>query len=478
MRILIADDERMARLSLESMLKELFPDAHEYEFAKNGSEVISRVREVKPDIVFLDIKMPHLNGIDALRECMQISPDTVYMILSGYADFDYAREALSLGAFEYLLKPIDINDLLAAMEKAMNQLSKRKRTKSGQFSTYAYRYFTNEEDPEQRELPEGIGNYRLYLFLEDANIETETDKATYQRIYNHYDVERSGRDMYSLFYLPTGELCLVTGDASVTETAYMKTLIRDHQGGTLCILTSESSSMETLRGRMPELLRLAPLRYLGMLNGLVSEGDLSRYEIKEETLEFARAIGTYLNLIRAGHAYEPSICTHELEEHAEYAEVYDQIDRSDLNLFLGRLLLINTSADSYAGFLEICQRCAIAHMAIEREASADIIVKIKEYVNRHYQEDVGLNTVADRQGISVGYLSRTFHERTGMRYIDYVTSVRIEQAKKLLLARKKLPIAKIAEEVGYQNTKHFMVVFKKYTGMTPKEFEQSAVEGS
>ena len=98
MFILIADDEIMLRLSLQSMLEELYPNEHIYIHASNGEAAVTQVRKLPPDIAFLDIKMPLMNGLEALDLCRKISPSTKWVILSGYADFEYAQQAIRMSA--------------------------------------------------------------------------------------------------------------------------------------------------------------------------------------------------------------------------------------------------------------------------------------------------------------------------------------------------------------------------------------------
>ena len=111
MKILLADDERMVRLGLQSMLEELYPDEHIYLQARNGKETVEIVNSQHPDVVILDIKMPLLNGIEVLSQCRNKAPSTVWIILSGHATFEYARQSIALNVFEYLVKPIDIHAL-------------------------------------------------------------------------------------------------------------------------------------------------------------------------------------------------------------------------------------------------------------------------------------------------------------------------------------------------------------------------------
>ena len=111
MKILIADDERMVRLSFLSMCEELYPDTHQYLEARNGKELIRLVTEERPDVVFVDIRMPLLDGLNAVEQLTASQPDIYFIILSGYSDFSYAQKAIQLGVRNYLLKPPSLEDI-------------------------------------------------------------------------------------------------------------------------------------------------------------------------------------------------------------------------------------------------------------------------------------------------------------------------------------------------------------------------------
>ena len=108
MKILIADDERMVRLGLKLMLEELYPERFVYLEATNGMELTVLARDTQPDIIFLDIKMPLMDGLTAFASVKDYCTQTQFVILSGYSNFEYAQKALKLGAKDYLLKPVSL----------------------------------------------------------------------------------------------------------------------------------------------------------------------------------------------------------------------------------------------------------------------------------------------------------------------------------------------------------------------------------
>ncbi len=111
MRMIIADDERPARFMLKSMLAEAGFSEAEMSEACDGRELVDLAAASKPRLGFVDIRMPGMDGLEAIARCKVISPDTVWVIVSSFAEFEYARSAIRLGVTEYLVKPVSPEDL-------------------------------------------------------------------------------------------------------------------------------------------------------------------------------------------------------------------------------------------------------------------------------------------------------------------------------------------------------------------------------
>lgn len=170
MLILLADDEKYVRLGLQSMIEELFPEENQFIQAGNGREIVSLMQEQKPDVAFLDIKMPFMDGLEALRVCRELSPDTLWVILSGYESFAYARQALSLSAFEYIVKPVDIDILAPLFERIHDSRSGRREERNRAFVHDITKTFNMAQQLPEEEvdfLPARPSDYILYQFYMD-----------------------------------------------------------------------------------------------------------------------------------------------------------------------------------------------------------------------------------------------------------------------------------------------------------------------
>lgn len=121
MKVLIADDEYLVRSSLTSMLNELKLPIEIIGEATNGEELVELVKKQTPDLVFVDIRMPELNGLDAIKNAGTYSPNTQWVILTGFSEFDYAKEAIKLGATNYLLKPASPQEIKEVLVSSLKR---------------------------------------------------------------------------------------------------------------------------------------------------------------------------------------------------------------------------------------------------------------------------------------------------------------------------------------------------------------------
>ena len=129
-KIMLADDEGIVRESLKFIVDKEFPGQFETFEAKTGRRVIELADEVRPDIAFMDIRMPGINGIDAMKEIRTTNPNIVFVVISAYDKFDYAKQALSLGVIDYVNKPFGKEQIVAVLKKAMAEVDRKREQRS------------------------------------------------------------------------------------------------------------------------------------------------------------------------------------------------------------------------------------------------------------------------------------------------------------------------------------------------------------
>ena len=119
---MLADDEGIVIDSLKFIIEKEFKDTCEVQYAKTGRSVIELAENFRPDIAVMDIQMPGINGIDAMKEIRRTNTHTVFIVMSAYDKFDYAKEAIKLGVVEYITKPMEKTRIVNALRKAMENI--------------------------------------------------------------------------------------------------------------------------------------------------------------------------------------------------------------------------------------------------------------------------------------------------------------------------------------------------------------------
>ena len=129
-RIMLADDEGIVIDSLKFIIEKEFGSECMVEYAKTGRSVIELAENYRPDIAVMDIQMPGINGIEAMKEIKANNRNIVFIVMSAYDKFDYAKEAISLGVMEYITKPMEKTRIVAALRKAMEQIDRERERRS------------------------------------------------------------------------------------------------------------------------------------------------------------------------------------------------------------------------------------------------------------------------------------------------------------------------------------------------------------
>ena len=129
-RVLIADDEGIMLEALKNIITANFGNECELAFAKTGRAVVELAESFRPDIAFMDIQMPGINGIQAIKEIRKFNSSVKFIIITAYDKFDYAKEAINLGVLEYLTKPIKWQMIVDVLERAMDQINAERKKRS------------------------------------------------------------------------------------------------------------------------------------------------------------------------------------------------------------------------------------------------------------------------------------------------------------------------------------------------------------
>jgi len=525
-RIMIADDEGIVVDSFTYILKEEFGEEVVIETAKTGRSVIELAERFRPDIALMDIRMPGINGIDAIKEIRKRNTGIIFIVISAYDKFGYAQEAMSQGVMDYLNKPVDRLQLIQTVKKAMEQVDgeREKRSKeleilekmetvtpiieSGLIYNMLFQDFFKEDIENFKKILEIDSDYGYMIALvfgekQEGSILTNA-VGTSVRIQNHI---RDLREIVKSYF--SGIVGAVMANKIAIFIPYDKKEF--DYAERIEIIDTARNMVRRLNTQLDATFRagvgcVKPLdkqmiSYNEALDSLaittgsvVHSDDLSigcGYEddypidLEDSIFESVRKgdINKGINvsnqffewMMESYGSYSEDIKLKTLEfvlraesiAYQKSGNTYHFRSRED---YLG---VINSASDYDTlrkWFLDRISEACHNVMSRKETRSTGVIDRAKEYIMANYKKDISLDDVSKEVDISPYYFSKIFKEATGENFIEYLTNIRIEKAKELL-NDTDMSMKEICVEVGYSNPNYFSRIFKKNVGVSPTEYK-------
>lgn len=530
-KVLIIDDESIIRRGLKNIINWNQLSCEICGEAADGLEGIKLIKSVKPDIILTDIRMPKVDGLTMIQQTKEIVPDSKIIILTGYRDFNYAQEAIKLGAFNFILKPTKIEELTRIIIAAVNELDKNK-IKHAEIARYKEQYEKNIPLLQERLLY----NLLYGLYLNDAETEEEMERFGFSIdsfVIGIIDNESSQeKDSYSLQLYQFGiissleeimenefsfvtlalssrwllfvakpinnlEICL---DRLQEKLNYFQEMVANCCNFTVSIaLSSIGKSYKDIPIKFRECKTALEHRFYLGGNTLISYGDLNTF-VKINDHTFLEQYQTkLLGQIKSGNQEAALEAAGSIKSYILGLKADDKTYIK--SFYLSILLSINTIRSSLAGdheevknlnlttlypMIEACENIIDLHdiliVAVKKVADnvdnynkKNIKLLLKnavEYLEAHYNEPLTLNDVSEALYVSSYYLSRMFKKELNKNFVDYLNEIRIEKAKELL-KNVRYKTYEVAEAVGISDAHYFSKLFKKYVGLTPTEYKDS-----
>lgn len=518
-RLLVVDDEKILLDSISYIVKKNFPLV-EIETARSGREGIEKAEIRKPDIVFMDIKMSGINGIEAIREIKMIYRDCVFVIITAYEKFDFAREAIELGVVEYILKPVNKESTINVLNHCINIVEtermkkKRERSLKEKYenivplieSEFVYSLiFCNSTYIDFADLSKlceitGEGGYIITIRLLDRpSGENGKNESNHNKTHIYHILKDVIKSELNCFigplmidkipvFVPSGNMdspSSIKTDAVEYGNLISKAIAEKVQVKFLLGIGNYYDKLDAMIHSYYESLKA--LSY-GKPYKIVHVGDISEektefdYPLKHEELFIEKA--SHGQTQEALEAF--SFVFNWISE-----KYYDSLETAkskviELIIIINRFSVSNGGHVSTGYMSEImyihdlstldhwCKEKIVVITNRIRDIKANhlntLILKAREYINSNYSSQITLEDIAKEININPHYFSRLFKEETGENFIEYLTSIRIEKAKELLNTTC-LSIKEICYLIGYNDPNYFCRIFKKTNGITPTEFK-------
>jgi len=509
--LLIADDERNIRLGLRAMIEREYPGAYEIRMAADGRQALEEFEREPADIVLTDIRMPNLDGIELIRRLSDRPRAPAILILSGYDDFQYAKEAIKHKVKEYLLKPIVREDLFAALSGAEAELAEREKISGRLLETDQYRqslrlntlrhlWASADLAPDEAEklareagLTEFGRGYAIGL-LDFSGQERDRIKG------NEYLAScGAGFGEYLALEDKDGRLAVLAADERLlTGLADALASSKGASGTFAAGLSGRGESLGLLKIKYEEAKHALKYRLLldrsatGLIRYEQVAGRRDDYPVPAETVErLARMMGTdrdkemkalLLELFAPEALAEAAIGYFEEVGRLLNERLFDQVFRTygDASIEIIRMYRMAGSLYRFAriqdyihcvqdllfGLNEYVRNLRSAHVDQKDMARA------LEYIRANFARDINMATVSNHVSLNYSYFSEAFKEYAGMSFVPYLKKLRIDKAKELL-ETTDMKVLEVGDKVGFENSKHFSRVFREEVGVTPLEYRQA-----
>lgn len=466
---ILVDDEFMILRGLQKLI-----DWEDLGFQITGTfqdpaGALSFVRHEQPQLLITDMNMPNIAGPDFISQVRQVQPNIAIIVLSGYGDFAYVRAGLQNGALDYLRKPVDPDELTAALAKAKKQLTKQAEraqdtllarqqqvqhlltvaTGHQDSATVAALELTEDTLAEQVRVVAVLRPERAVLadFLaqsppvvgyfwsgQDAIILLRGDSAHVRYWTSMLPRVVGSQQRPILISQPTTFLSQVHALYVTMQQAVEQAYFYELAAG-LVVLPTESLPQEPSLDEVAEQLRgMAPAemrRALLALNARIRRDPVAVPYVRQLALVFLMAVNP---------------------------------DDDE------RVHQINT-APTLASLHDLLLEALDAAAAVTDTRYSDSVQTMRSLVKQYYARPLQLTDIAERLHLNPVYLGQLFKKETGQTFSQYLADWRITQAK-VLLRQGQLDIGLIAETVGYQNNGYFYKVFKKQVGVSPRTFRE------
>jgi two-component system response regulator YesN len=521
--------------------------------AGDGEVALPKIIKSKPDILITDIRMPFMDGLELSRLVKSEMPDIKIIVLSGYDDFNYAKQAISIGVEEYILKPVSEETLMEELKKVAEIISKEKQENEAR-EKYVH-------DMEEIRILE---QQKFLHDMIDGKLSIQESMALGKKLGIEVTAECYSILLMQVFSGNSGESD-IDAYSGIKEDIYSRikencndipnVFLYDQVGDVLCFLIKADSEeelrdmirrgTESIRKLMKDHMDMLYFMAVGKIVERIRDVNISyadasrkfaeRYMIEESAIfdgtekkdkksgkadpvieEKAATDKIDLNSIDAGKISQKTILhflkNGTIAEVDDFTEEYFSsigyevmesmmlrqyvlveallsaaafmktvgVEGKELEEILGDTKDPTGYASSVDSAREYIQKLLNTILEYRNKLSdqkyIEIIDKAKEYIQNNYQnEDMSLQSVALEVNVSSNHFSAIFRKETGETFIDYLTEVRMEKARTLLVCTA-MKTSEIGFQVGYRDPHYFSYIFKKTQGMSPKEYRKAKTD--
>lgn len=502
-------------------------------YAHNGIKALEMAEEEQPDVVMTDIKMPYMDGLELSRRLKNEFPNVKILLFSGFDEFEYAKEAVHLEVEEYVLKPIDSDELKSVFLRIKENLDKEDRERKNLKKLEEYYlnslpllqmnfYTTLIEGSVKKDylekfmddfridfkgpyyacamihaskhhIPEGMNPILLNLYIENA-LKERLSSRWKAKVFNYLGdivmlVEFSKTEDSAVFTDDLNRFCKVTSHS-------LNAVVTAGIGNIFPSLLKMNESYNGAREAVSYRVLYGTNRAINICEVVPEEESNNPLKVSDESslnnLFKKILMSSEEDIRQSSNAFVDSTLSH-IKDIKNYKiaimELVSNIYRFAANNHIETKHLTEDNLDLYKELPEMdleAFREWLASFSVSMHkdvlesrsnSTRSFVSRAIDYMKNHFnEEELSLDEVSSEMGVSSSYFSSVFKKETGQSFVSYLTDYRMDRALFLLMEQQEKTYV-IANMVGYSDPNYFSYVFKKKYGMSPSKYRQSMTNG-
>lgn len=510
-KYIIVDDEFLSRKGLLKKIDSLNLSLQLIGEAENGAAGLELIDEKNPDIIFTDMKMPVMDGMDFLETINKRYANKKVIVISGYTNYEYMHKAINSNVIGYILKPFNKDEIEELITKAICMLeSERDINTKIDFlqqeihdikyhmdieklqsiikmppQNHNFLYFNNKE----LNVLNYSNNIILISIFSNSSINSEDIDAVQcsLKLKRKYIFIQDSEDKTQYFLITFYDENEINNELQRIGEAVKNILLENNSNMYVCI-SHAKASLYRLHEAYIENLNLLDLRNLKDANRIYEPCSMKS---STESMPWDK----YKEMVYAIKSNNESKVQCLVDE---FFDIYENNDEFSFSSVKNACVSFNNAISNYLAIMGIDVSINFTYDFNEKyrfETSVtnikkdfiefyfnllknihnndtnnpELVYRIKQYIENNYNSKITLELIASKFFINPSYCSYMYKEKTGENINEYLTKIRMEKSKNLLKETHK-SIDIISKEVGYRNTKYFFKIFKKYVGFTPLEY--------
>lgn len=488
--VMIVDDEPAAISYMRTIIQKKCPGYNIIATANDGREALEKVRNLKPDVLVFDIRMPKVDGLAMSAKIKEWNLPIIMVVVSGYSEFEYARKALQNGAVDYLLKPVVPDDVKKLFDKIAQDLEMEFYKERMKILSLLYK---------DVEIPEGVikkyfGSQKFFIALARAGgLPVRFSAINAREVFSEvYEMMITyGRDeMENLYLCP---VALLDNDSFEEIIRNQIKKVQDVNDYCTLILGGTPVSCNQICEAAKQMYHLLDNNViLGKDNVILIEnykekkievseeeknllGDFDYYIEKQDYLKLKQILHRLFFLWDRDERpllwierriRNMSIGLEYTDDKKKYDENYIENEYAIEDAFSNsqtlEQLILNVE--------EILFKDKHGQLEEQKLDTESFVERVCNYLKEYLAKEITAQDVSREFGISQRYLGKLFRKYKDMSFQTYLTMTRMEKAKELMQENKDILIKDVAERLGYRDQFYFSRVFRSYTGMCPSDF--------